>query len=179
MTRVATRTTTLAAALGLLLGLTAFNSQAESDKEIQERALKAREIQRHGDMDMDMDHGGIQTQGQFRGVFYGYLPCQEKDCDGVKFTLSLNPKNSYLLIIQPAKALNRETFEKGKYDWDDKQKLLLLNPNKEGSQARRLTIRDDGSLQVLNFEGKPAVGSIDRYLLKRSDLSDNREMHIH
>ena len=177
MTRVATRTTALAAALGLLLGLTASNSQAESDKEIQERALKAREIQRHGDM--DMDHGGIQTQGQFRGVFYGYLPCQEKDCDGVKFTLSLNPKNSYLLVIQPAKALNRETFEKGKYDWNDNQKLLILNPNKEGSQARRLTIRDDGSLQVLNFEGKPAVGSIDRYILKRSDLSDNREMHIH
>lgn len=177
MTRLEKGRTAIAAALGLILGLSALTCQAESDKEIQERALKAREIQRHGDM--DMDHGGIKTEGMFRGVFYGYLPCQEKDCDGVKFTLSLNPKNSYLLVIQPAKALNRETFEKGKYDWNLNQKLLTLTPNKEGAQPRRLSIRDDGSLQVLSFDGKPAIGNNDRYILKRSDLSDNREMHIH
>ena len=146
---------------------------------LNEKALKAREMQQASDMDHSGHNAADASAGIFRGVYYGYLPCQEKDCDGVKFTLSLNPKNSYLLVIQPAKALNRETFEKGKYDWNDNQKLLILNPNKEGSQARRLTIRDDGSLQVLNFEGKPAVGSIDRYILKRSDLSDNREMHIH
>ncbi|QXP87365.1 copper resistance protein NlpE [Methylococcus capsulatus] len=150
---------------------------AESDKEIQERALKARELGQHGGMDHSA-HAGDETTGRFRGVFYGYLPCQEENCDGLKMTLSLNDKDRYLLVIQPAKPQNRESFEKGKYQWDDKNGIVVLTPNKE-APPRRLAIKDEGTLIYLASDGKPLPGDPDRYRLERSDKAGNREMHIH
>ncbi|MCF7967863.1 MAG: copper resistance protein NlpE [Methylococcaceae bacterium] len=151
-------------------------AMAETDKEIQEKALKARE-QQHG---MTMDHSAHATAeaGKFRGVFYGYLPCHEKDCNGIKMTLSLNAKNRYLLVIQPAKAQNRESFEKGKYEWDEKEGIAVLTPSKE-APVRRLAIKDDSTLLYLTDDGSHMSGDRDRYLLQRTDQANNREMHIH
>jgi hypothetical protein len=150
---------------------------AETDKEIQEKALKARE-QQHG----MVDHSGHMkledTAGKFRGVFYGYLPCHEQDCNGIKMTLSLNAKNNYLLVIQPAKAQNRESFEKGKYEWDEKEGVAVLTPNK-GASERRLAIKGDSTLLYLTNDGAHMSGDRDRYLLQRTDQANNREMHIH
>lgn len=151
---------------------------AETDMQIQEKALRAREQSQLGDgMDHSV-HGASRTAGRFRGVFYGYLPCQEKDCDGIKMTLSLNAKNNYLLVIQPAKPLNRESFEKGKYQWDDNEGILLLAPNREAPQ-RRLAIKDESTLLYLTGDGRHLSGEQDRYLLRRSDQADHREVHIH
>lgn len=149
---------------------------AESDMQMQEKALKAREQGQHGAMDHS-SHDGSE-QGMFRGVYYGYLPCEEENCNGVKMTLSLNPKNNYLLVIQPAKPQNRESFEKGKYQWDDVRGVVLLTPNKDAPQ-RRLSIRGEGTLFYLSSDGKPLPGDQDRYVMKRSDQAGNREMHIH
>lgn len=151
---------------------------AESDKEIQEKALKAREAQKAGDMDHAGHNQANPAAGKFRGVYYGYLPCHEKDCNGIKMTLSLNAKNRYLLVIQPAKPQNRESFEKGNYEWDEKERIVVLNPNKEAPQ-RRLTIKDDSTLLYLTSDGAHMTGDQARYLLERSDQSNNREMHIH
>jgi hypothetical protein len=151
---------------------------AESDKELAEKAAMAREAQRHGGMDHSAQGGSETAAGKYRGVFYGYLPCPEQDCNGVKMTLSLNVKNNYLLVIQPAKVLNRESFEKGKYEWDDTKRTLVLIPNTEAPQ-RRLTIKDEGTLLYLSGDGGPLPGDQDDYLLKRSDMAGNREMHIH
>lgn len=151
---------------------------AESDKEIQEKALKAREMNHAGAMDHSQHAGSEGAAGQFRGVFYGYLPCQEEGCSGLKMTLSLNAKNNYLLITQPARVFNRESFEKGKYQWDDNQGTVVLIPNTNGP-ARRLGIKDAGVLVYLSQDGKPLPGDQDRYLLERSDKANNREMHIH
>ncbi|QJD31352.1 copper resistance protein NlpE [Methylococcus geothermalis] len=151
---------------------------AESDKELQEKALKARELNQHGAMDHSAHAGAEESAGKFRGVFYGYLPCQEENCNGLKMTLSLNDKNRYLLVIQPAKPQNRESFEKGRYQWDDKNGLVVLTPNKD-APPRRLAIRDEGTLIYLSGDGKPLPGDQDRYLLERSDKANNREMHIH
>lgn len=148
---------------------------AETDKEIQEKALKAREQGKDHSAHGSFDEAAI---GKFRGVFYGYLPCHEENCDGLKMTLSLNTKNNYLLVMQPAKPQNRESFEKGKYDWDDKNGIVLLTPNKDAPQ-RRLAIKAEGTLVYLNSDGTPLPGSQDRYLLERSDKAGNREMHIH
>jgi len=63
----------------LLLPLNA--AWAKSDKEIQEDALKARELQKGMDHSMPMDDPAL---GKFRGVFYGYLPCNEEGCTGLK-----------------------------------------------------------------------------------------------
>ena len=111
-------------------------------------------------------------------MFYGYLPCPEKGCDGLKMTLSLKQKNNYLLVSQPAKALNREFFDKGKYEWDDKTHKLLLTSNKNTSK-RQLTIKDEGTLVVLGDNGAPLPGDQDDYTLKRSDVYKTRDMHIH
>ena len=156
-------------------------AMAESDMEIQERALRAREVQRNGG---DMDHQGHEGMVQesqkspYRGVFYGYLPCEDKDCSGLKMTLSLNAGNRYLLVIQPAKVLNRETFEKGEYLWDENDRLLTLKPRNNGPE-RRLAIKDSTSLIYLDKDGKSASGNQDRYILERSDTADNRDVHIH
>lgn len=151
---------------------------AETDKEIQEKALKAREQSQHGAMDHSAHASPEGAAGKFRGVFYGYLPCHEEDCNGLKMTLSLNAKNNYLLVIQPAKPQNRESFEKGKYEWNDTKGIVLLTPNKEAPQ-RRLAIKDEGTLLYLSDDGAPLPGDQDRYLLQRSDRAGNREMHIH
>lgn len=151
---------------------------AESDKELAEKAAMAREAQRHGGMDHPSQDNADPAAGKYRGVFYGYLPCPEPDCNGIKMTLSLNVKNRYLLVIQPAKLLNRESFEKGKYEWDDATGILVLTPNKEAPE-RRLAIKDVGSLLYLNGDGKSMPGDQDRYLLQRSDKAGNRDVHIH
>jgi hypothetical protein len=176
LNRKLTRTSLILSLGALLLPLNP--AWAESDKEIQEKALKAREMQQAGDMDHAGHNAADASAGKFRGVYYGYLPCQEKDCNGIKMTLSLNAKNRYLLVIQPAKPQNRESFEKGRYEWDEKERIVVLNPNKEAPQ-RRLTIRDDSTLLYLTSDGSHMTGEQDRYLLERSDQSNNREMHIH
>ncbi|BBA34264.1 uncharacterized protein sS8_2312 [Methylocaldum marinum] len=150
---------------------------AESDKEIQEKALKAREQRQLGAMDHSA-HARSEAANQFRGVFYGYLPCHEEKCNGLKMTLSLNAKNNYLLVVQPAKPQNRESFEKGKYEWDDAKGMVVLTPRKDAPQ-RRLAIKDEGTLLYLSSDGAPMPGDQDRYLLQRSDKAGNREMHIH
>ena len=152
-------------------------ARAETDMQIQERTLKARELSHQENMDHSA-HGQIESVGVFRGVFYGYLPCEDKDCDGLKMTLSLNARNNYTLVSQPAKFRNRESFEKGSYEWNDAKGTLLLTP-KNNAPIRRMTIKDAETLHYLSSEGKLLPGDQDRYLLKRSDTSDNRQMHIH
>ncbi len=156
----------------------ATSAWAESDMQMQEKALKAREMNQQGGMDHSAHANADDASGGFRGVFYGYLPCQEENCKGLKMTLSLNQKNNYLLVIQPAKPQNRESFEKGKYVWDEGKGTLLLTPNKD-APLRRLSIKDAGTLLYLSGDGAALPGDPDDYLLKRSDQAGNREMHIH
>ena len=150
---------------------------AETDMQLQEKALKARELSQQGVMDHSAHDNPAKGADKFRGVFYGYLPCHEDNCDGLKMTLSLNPKNNYLLVIQPAKPQNRESFEKGKYAWDDTKGIVLLTPNND-APLRRLAIKDEGTLLYLD-DRMPVPSDQDRYLLQRSDKAGNREMHIH
>lgn len=168
----------LSIACGIVLCLL-HPAWAETDKEIQEKALKAREISKSGAIDHSAHNGSkAEASGKFRGVFYGYLPCHEELCDGIKMTLSLNARNNYLLVIQPAKPLNRESFEKGRYVWDDAKGELLLTPS-NSAEERRLTIKDQGKLLYHSSDGRHLSGDQGRYLLERSDQSGNREVHIH
>jgi len=166
----------------VLLGalLSSFNSAwALSDMQLQEKALKARESMRHGDMDhAEHNNNAVPETMGFRGVFYGYLPCSEKDCDGLKMTLSLKQKNNYLLVYQYAKASSREYYEKGKYQWDDVSHTLTLTPN--GKPEKRLfTIKDESELVQINSNGTTMPGDQDDYTLSRSDKGKTRQVHIH
>lgn len=147
---------------------------AESDMELQEKVLKAREMNQHQGMD-HASHSADETPG-FRGIFYGYLPC--KDCDGIKMSLSLKQNNNYLLVTQYAKESSREFYEKGKYTWDDKTHNLLLTPNKNVA-TRQFNIEDEGTLIQLSNNGTPMVGDQDQYTLRRSDKVKSRQVHIH
>jgi uncharacterized lipoprotein NlpE involved in copper resistance len=158
-----------------LLIIVFVDARAESDKQLQEKVLRAREMnQQHA------EHAGHEnsaaSNSQFRGVFYGYLPCD--DCDGIKMTLSLKQNNNYLLVIQPARESNREYFEKGKYDWNEQNGTLLLTSRKE-SKIRRYRIEDAGALVQLNPDGSRVSGDQERYTLRRSDAVKSREVHIH
>lgn len=154
---------------------------AESDKQLQEKTLKAREMIHQQSMDHSEHAAHAKPADEteiFRGVFYGYLPCKEKDCDGFKMTLSLKQKNNYLLVTQYARASSREYYDKGKYIWDDKTHMLSLTSNKD--EAKRLfSIKDEGTLIQLNSDGAPMPGDQDDYALSRSDKSKSREVHIH
>lgn len=141
--------------------------------------LKAREISQHGGMDHSAHAKKEESNVRFRGVFYGFLPCDELECAGTKMTLSLKHNGTYLLIIQPAKPLNRESFEKGKYVWDDNKRTLFMTPNKADAPPRRMEIRDASTLVHLNSDGTKMPGDQDQYLLERSDKANNREVHIH
>lgn len=156
------------------------NAWAESDKQLQEKTLKARESTRHEGMDhsLHLRKPADATEG-FHGVFYGYLPCELQDCDGFKMTLSLKQKNNYLLVTQYARESSRENYEKGKYQWDEQAHLLTLTSNKDGSK-RLFTIKEDGgSLIKLANDGKPLPGNQSAYQLDRSDKGKTREVHIH
>jgi hypothetical protein len=152
---------------------------AKSDMQLQEEALKARESIRHEGMDHSLHANQADQTGGFRGVFYGYLPCKEKDCDGIKQTLSLKPRNNYLLVTQYARESSREYYEKGKYDWNDKTHTLTLTPNKEDATKRLYTIQDEGAIVMLDSDGKPMSGNQKDYTLSRSDKSKTRQVHIH
>lgn len=162
---------------GALL-LTLDAARAESDMQLQEKALKARETIRNESVDHSAHTNPADATGGFRGVFYGYLPCKEKDCDGFKMTLSLKQKNNYLLVTQYAKASSREFYDKGKYDWDDKSHTLSLTSNKNDPK-RQFTIQDEGTLVQLNSDGRPMPGDKEDYTLRRSDKAKSREVHIH
>ncbi len=152
-------------------------AMAESDKQIQERVLKAREMAHQQHTEHEGHVKPISESEEFRGVFYGFLPCN--DCNGIKTTLSLKQKNNYLLVTQPARESSREYYEKGKYSWNDKNHTVVLTPRKE-STKRQYHIENEGTLIQLNSDGERITGDrADDYILRRSDTVKSREVHIH
>jgi hypothetical protein len=153
--------------------LSAVPAMAASDFEAQEGFARARakNVQKETDHATHQNHA--DESQEFHGVFYGYLPCD--DCDGVKTTLSLQQKHNYLLVIQPAKASSREYYERGKYNWDEGNHIVVLTPKKEGASPRRYHIEDEGTLIQLNEDGIKK----EDFVLQRSDTYKSREVHIH
>ncbi|MFZ2168840.1 MAG: copper resistance protein NlpE [Methylococcaceae bacterium] len=159
----------------LLLAL--HPAMAESDMQIQERVLKAREMTNQQKTDHSAHVNPVDKSLEFHGVFYGFLPCN--DCNGIKTTLSLKQNNNYLLVTQPARESSREYYEKGKYIWNDENHTVVLTPRKE-STTRQYHIEDEGTLIQLNSDGTRITGNqADDYILRRSDTVKSREVHIH
>ncbi|WP_374090293.1 copper resistance protein NlpE [Methylomicrobium lacus] len=163
-------TLTLFLAGGLLAAIPAM---AASDLEAQEGFARARAKTLQKDIDHSAHQNPADKSLEFHGVFYGYLPCD--DCDGVKTTLSLQQKQNYLLVTQPAKESSREYYERGKYDWNNEKRTVVLTPKKGGANPRSFHIEDEGTLIQLNADGIKKEG----YELQRSDTYKSREVHIH
>ncbi|MGR9086694.1 MAG: copper resistance protein NlpE [Gammaproteobacteria bacterium] len=153
--------------------LSAIPAAAATDLEAQASFAKARAKGAQTEA-LHPSHANHTDQSlEFHGVFYGYLPCN--DCSGIKTTLSLQQKNNYLLVTQPAKESSREYYERGKYRWNDDDHTVVLTPTKGGKAARRYQIENEGTLIQLKEDGT----KMDRYVLQRSDTVKSREVHIH
>lgn len=118
----------------------------------------------------------IDENQKFRGVFYGYLPCD--DCAGVKMTLSLKDKQNYLLVKQYARSSNKEYYDKGKYEWDEKMNKVTLTSRKD-KKIQQYRIKNEGELILLKPDGTKMKGSEDKYALLRTDKNKSRQIHIH
>lgn len=103
---------------------------------------------------------------EFRGVYYGVLPCKKKDCAGMKMTLSLKNRQNYLIVTQNAQSSSREYYEKGKYSWDDKSGIVTLVARKDSS-IRKFRIKNEARLIMLTPEGKPMAGDQRKYTLAK------------
>jgi uncharacterized lipoprotein NlpE involved in copper resistance len=166
--------------LPLFLFCTLFGAyhpaMAETDLTAQENFLKARASSHPPKTDHTGHHPEDESQ-KFRGVFYGFLPCN--DCDGIKMTLSLKQNNNYLLVTQYARESSRELYEKGKYSWDEEKHLVVLTPRKQAA-THQFLIENGESLIQLNSDGTRMTGKLaDRYVLRRSDTVKSREVHFH
>jgi copper homeostasis protein (lipoprotein) len=152
-----------------------YPAMAESDKQMQDKLLRQREVLQLGD---HAGHAKTDNGPDFRGVYYGYFPCKEEDCSGVKMTLSLKRNNNYLLVTQPAKPSSREFYDKGKFIWNDSTRTVVLTP-KDKSTQKQYRIVDESTLIQLNEDGSAMVGDQDDFTLRRGDTVKSREMHIH
>lgn len=154
--------------------VSAFNpALAASDREMQEEALKALEMRQHPN---HAAHAApLDKSQEFRGVFYGYLPCQ--DCDGIKATLSLKGHNNYLLVTQPARESSKEFYEKGKYTWNEDTRTVVLTARDQST--RYYHIADEGTLVQLNADGTTMQGDEEKRTLRRGDTVKSRQVHIH
>jgi copper homeostasis protein (lipoprotein) len=156
--------------------VTVYPASSNSDKDMQDKLLRQREALQHG------EHAGHQMEASkgpdFKGVYYGYFPCKEEDCSGIKMTLSLKRNNNYLLVTQPAKPSSREFYEKGKFTWNDNTRIVLLDP-KDDIPGKQYRIVDEATLIQLNPDGSAMTGDQDDFTLRRGDTTKSREMHIH
>lgn len=159
-----------------MLLLAVLPASANSDKDMQDKLLRQREALQYG------EHAGHVAEASkgpdFKGVYYGYFPCKEEDCSGIKMTLSLKRNNNYLLVTQPAKPSSREFYEKGKFTWNDNTRTVVLDP-KDDIPGKQYRIVDEATLIQLNADGSAMAGDQDDFTLRRGDTTKSREMHIH
>lgn len=165
----------LALILFSILSIVFNPAMANTDMDAMREVQKARELARQGE-DHSKHRKPVDKDQQFRGVYYGYLPCGH--CAGIKMTLSLKNKKNYLLVTQYAQASTKEFYEKGKYDWNAKTGLVTLTSRKD-STIRKLRIKNDAALIVLSFDGVEMKNNQKEYTLLRGDKNKSREVHIH
>ncbi len=121
----------------------------------------------------DPDNQADKRQ-QFRGVYYGVLPC--RGCPGIVATLSLKNKKNYLLVTQKSKESTREFYEKGKYDWDETSGLVTLTSRKDSS-IRKLRIKNDETLIMLSFDGIDMKNNPKKFTLTKREQQESGGMN--
>jgi len=110
------------------------------------------------------------------GIYFGSLPCA--DCVAIKTSLALNKNNSYVLITQYLGKSEREFVEKGKYTAGDKANTLVLTPRNSTNSQQYLV--EDNVLIQLDSHGNRVTGKqADRYILRRTDVTQAAPAHAH
>jgi len=157
--------------------ITAIPAMAATDLEAQQGFARAFAKNHQKETDNAAHKNHTDKSLEFRGIYYGFLPCD--DCNGIKATLSLKQNNNYLLVTQPAKESSREFYEKGKYNWNDENQTVVLTPTKGGTKIRQYRIENEGTLIQLNDDGTRMSNEANRYIMRSSDTVKSREVHIH
>ena len=113
---------------------------------------------------------------EWTGVYNGFLPCA--DCGGFKMILALNPNKTYTLITQNVGKSIREYTEKGKFDWNDATKKLVLLP-RNGENGRSFLLGENG-LSLLDEHGNRHSGfDAGKYDLRKLDITAKTPKHLH
>lgn len=123
------------------------------------------------------DDGHAQHHlGDWPGVYLGFTPCA--DCIGIKTTLALNKSGSYLLITQYAGKSEREFTEKGKFTWGEKPNTIILTSRKGDNQQQYL-VGDNVLIQLDQAGNRISGKQADRYILRRTDMTEKDTSHAH
>ncbi len=81
-----------------------------------------------------------------------------------------------MLMTQNVGQSKREIVEKGKFTWDDQNKIIVLTP-RDNSTTRQYSVAENMLIQLDNngnrFSGKLA----NRYILRRTDLIESSAPH--
>jgi uncharacterized lipoprotein NlpE involved in copper resistance len=115
-----------------------------------------------------------QNSLDWPGVYYGFTPCD--DCKGVKTTLALNKNNSYILITQYVGKSEREIVEKGKFASGDNSDTLILTP-RDSATTRQYVVGENTLIQLDNHGNRISGKLADRYILRRTDVTESAKPH--
>jgi uncharacterized lipoprotein NlpE involved in copper resistance len=125
-----------------------------------------------GTADNDTHHA--QNSLDWPGIYRGFIPCD--DCKGVKTMLALNKNNTYILITQYVGKSEKELVEKGKFAPGSESNTIVLTPR--NSSTTRHYVVDENRLTQLDNNGNRITGKLaDRYVLRRTDLTEPPEAH--
>ena len=110
------------------------------------------------------------------GIYNGFLPCA--DCMGLKMSLALNKRGSYVLITQYVGKSPRDFVEKGKYTWDEESSTIVLT-SRDKSKIHKYLVGEDMLIQ-LDEKGNRITGKLaDRYILRRNDVTETATSPSH
>ncbi len=134
----------------------------------------------HGLVSAETKESGGEHQGHhamdWPGIYNGFLPCA--DCIGLKMSLALNKRGSYVLITQYVGKSPRDFVEKGKFTWNAENNTVLLT-SRDKSKTHQFLVGDDMLIQ-LDDKGNRISGELaDRYILRRNDVTESATAPAH
>ncbi len=124
----------------------------------------------------DKDAHHAHNSLDWPGIYFGSLPCA--DCVGIKTSLALNKNGSYMLITQYLGKSEREFVEKGKFTWGEKANTIVLTP-KNGATAQQYLVDENVLIQLDSNGNRIAGKQAERYILRRTDITQSAPSHSH
>ncbi|SEK98774.1 copper resistance protein NlpE N-terminal domain-containing protein [Parapedobacter koreensis] len=95
------------------------------------------------------------------GTYQGTLPCA--DCPGIRYTITLNADNSYLLKTQYLEKGDSVFTESGSFSWDETGSQITLDERDEKFQV------GENQLFHLDMEGNRITGNLaEHYILAKA-----------
>lgn len=114
-------------------------------------------------------HQGAKAR-EWPGIYNGFLPCA--DCIGLKMSLALNKRGSYVMITQYVGKSPRDFVEKGNYAWEEEDNTIVLTPRKKSAGKHYFLVSDNALIKLDDNRKRVAGKDAERYILRRNDVTD-------